>query len=107
MSNIDMQRTLVRKHEQRHVLNRFLTWAKARGMERYDDGTQSISELRWSDDYRQLYVRKESRFMRYFESMYPEHQPLVENHLWAIYDDCNPAASVLLAAIHHEITRGE
>lgn len=100
---IDMGRVLLGKRDQGRVLGRFMTWAREKG---YDNlPTPSVFELRWSDDFTQLYVSKLSGLIEHgFDTMYPEHYPIIDNEKWAVYTDKNPAANVLLSAIR-DVTR--
>lgn len=98
--NIDMARTLSTRDRNR-VLTRFLTWAEGRGFENLP--IPSLIELRWNDEFTQLYVGKTSGLLSYgFETLYPEHKPVIDNEKWSVYDSTNPAAAELLDAIRDQ-----
>lgn len=102
--DIDMARTLTFKRDRQRVLGKFLTWAKSRGFDTLPH--PDVSELRWNDSYTLLWVSKLSPLIEHgFETLYPEHKPLIDSEKWAIYSDVNPAASVLLNAIREQVEK--
>src|SRR5688500_5948993 len=96
--DIDMARTLTFKRDRSRVLGRFLTWAKEHGFETLPN--PDVVELRWNDSYTLLFVSKMDPLIEHgFETLFPEHKPVIDAEKFAIYTSENPAASVLLAAI--------
>lgn len=106
MSNMITERTpfgiqpdrTLSTQEARTVRRKFVAWYIQR-VPRDMIGLH-FGELRWSDDYRYLWVNRASGLLACgFDSLYPEHRPLAESESWAIYSSDNPAAHALLVAI--------
>lgn len=97
IASIDMARTLDTKRDRSRVEARLRAWAKQHSMVNMPN--PNLIEARWSDDFKFLYINKECGLPAFFDSMFREHQPVAEDQHWAIYDDKNPAAFVVLEAI--------
>lgn len=92
----DMGRTLCTR-DRRRVETRLKSWAAQHKMVGMPN--PNLSEVRWNDDYSQLYINKESGLPAFFDSLFHEHLPIREGQHHAVYDAKNPAASVILEAI--------
>lgn len=61
----------------------------------------SLLEVRWSDDYRYVFIHKASGLMAcgFDGLLFTDHKPVAEDKNWAIFSDTTPAARSLLGAI--------
>ena len=60
-----------------------------------------LSEVRWDDGYRFVYVDKGSGLLAcgFMDPLFDEHHPELEDKNWAIYSRIAPSANSLLGAI--------
>lgn len=98
---INYERVMTTK-ERGRVRTRFRTWVAEHG---YGMVEPKLEELRWSDDFNNLFVNVDSGMLAYFVSLYPEHAPVAAGKAWAIYNRLNPAADSLLSSIE-QVTEG-